>query len=205
MGKTTLIINGRLITEIGLIPRGYIAVENGKIISLGSASEAPERADKTIDAGGRYISPGFIDIHTHGIQDVDFMESDEETTEKGFKEYSRYGVTRILATTLSNPLETIIGQIKRIRTTGEQSSIGGMLAGVHVEGPWLAERCRGGHAAEYLRRPVEKDIRLLLGEIGDIIRTVTYAPELENTVWFTEQLAPQLHHSGFRAHRIRIR
>jgi N-acetylglucosamine-6-phosphate deacetylase len=36
--------------------------------------------------------------------------------------------------------------------------LGDVLAGVHIEGPWIAERCRGGHAAEYLRTPKREDV-----------------------------------------------
>jgi N-acetylglucosamine-6-phosphate deacetylase len=186
--KSILIHGGRVITETGLIPGGYVLIEGDKIISVGAEDEKPERADSVIDAGGKYISPGFIDMHTHGIHDVDFMESDEETMERGLRAYARFGVTRLLATTLSNPLDSIIAQIKRISRVKTESGLGGMLAGVHIEGPWLAERCRGGHAAEYLRVPEEKEIRLLFGEIGDVVKTVTYAPELPNTSMLTEEL-----------------
>lgn len=186
--ESLLIHGGRVITETALIPEGYVLIEGDRIVSVGNEEEKPERADKVIDAGDRYISPGFVDIHTHGIHDVDFMESDEETMERGLAAYAGFGVTRLLATTLSNPIERIVAQIKRIRRLRDEGGLGGMIAGVHVEGPWLAERCRGGHASEYLRIPQNEDIGLLLGEIGDIITTVTYAPELKNTSRLTEQL-----------------
>jgi N-acetylglucosamine-6-phosphate deacetylase len=95
----------------------------------------------------------------------------------------------LVASTLSNPIDNIVNQAKRIRKAREESTIGDILHGVHVEGPWLAPRCRGGHALEYLKHPNREDVEKLLGEAGDIIRTVTFAPELDNSVWLTEQLA----------------
>jgi len=187
--KSLLITGGRVITETGTISGGYVLLEGERIVSVGDTENAPERADTIINAGGRYISPGFIDIHTHGITDVDFMESDEQTMERGLGEYAKFGVTRLLATTLSNPIDSIIKQVKRIRRVKEESALGGMLAGTHIEGPWLAERCRGGHASKYLKIPQEADTRTILDEIGDIVTTVTYAPELRNTTRFTEELA----------------
>jgi N-acetylglucosamine-6-phosphate deacetylase len=64
-----------------------------------------------------------------------------------------------------------------------------MLLGAHVEGPWLAPRCRGGHALEYLRVPEKGDVDKLLGEVGGVIKTVTFAPELPGAAWLAERLA----------------
>lgn len=77
----------------------------------------------------------------------------------------------------------------RMRKAREDRDIGELLLGTHVEGPWLAPRCRGGHAAEYLCAPRTADVDLLLGEAGDVIRTVTYAPELPGSVEMTERIA----------------
>ena len=186
--KTILLKGGNIVSEIGVIPGGYLLIKGQKISSLGEAGVAVT-ADETIDVSGKTVVPGFIDMHTHGMMDVDFMESDVPATMRGFEYYAAFGVTRLVASTLSNPMETIISQAKRIRQAGEESVIGDILHGVHVEGPWLAPRCRGGHALEYLKKPEKMDVERLLGEAGDIVKTVTYAPELDNSVWLTEQLA----------------
>jgi len=41
---------------------GDVGIKDGKVVALG---KAPEDAARTIDAGGRVVCPGFIDIHTH--------------------------------------------------------------------------------------------------------------------------------------------
>jgi N-acetylglucosamine-6-phosphate deacetylase len=122
------------------------------------------------------------------MRDVDFMECDEEAAVRGLQSYASFGITRVVASTLSNPLSNIINQAARLRTIRDNPDVGEMLHGVHVEGPWLAPRCRGGHALEYLRVPEKEDVVTLLGEVGDIVKTVTFAPELPNSVWLTEQL-----------------
>ena len=43
--------------------RADIAVRDGRIVALGMLTGAT--ADRVIDAAGRYVSPGFIDIHSH--------------------------------------------------------------------------------------------------------------------------------------------
>jgi len=182
-----LISNARVIAETHVLPTGYVLVKDGRITSVGK-DWSEVRADMVLDAGGLLLSPGFIDMHTHGLSDVDFMECDPETAVRGLREYARFGITRVVASTLSNPIENIVRQARRFREVKEDPEVGAMLHGIHVEGPWLAPRCRGGHALEYLRVPEQADVDFLLGEAGDMIRTLTYAPELPNSVWFTETL-----------------
>jgi N-acetylglucosamine-6-phosphate deacetylase len=93
-----------------------------------------------------------------------------------------------VATTLANPLEVIIAQAKRLGKVMSNDSFGQILHGVHVEGPWLAPRCRGGHALEHLRFPTDSDTERLLGEVGDVVKSVTFAPELPGSIALVERL-----------------
>jgi N-acetylglucosamine-6-phosphate deacetylase len=82
----------------------------------------------------------------------------------------------------------------------EDREYGGLLAGAHIEGPWLNPAQKGGHALEYLRVPEKGEVDRLLGEVGDVIREVTFSPELPGAVWLTETLAqrgilPSIGHS----------
>jgi len=58
-----LITNALIVDGSGAAPfEGSIAIENGKITGVGDVSI---EADQVIDAGGKAVAPGFIDIHTH--------------------------------------------------------------------------------------------------------------------------------------------
>jgi N-acetylglucosamine-6-phosphate deacetylase len=196
MDRELLIYNGRIVAETHFLPRGYVLVREGRIVSVGEdwaslpaeAGGSRRARREEIDAEGQVVAPGFIDMHTHGIQDVDFMEADEEGFLRALAEYARFGVTHVVASTLANPFDNIIAQCNRARKAMADPQLGALLHGIHVEGPWLAPRARGGHAAEYLKVPEKKDVERLLAEVGDVIKTVTFAPELANSVWLTEQL-----------------
>jgi N-acetylglucosamine-6-phosphate deacetylase len=193
MTTDLLIYNGRVLAETQTLPSGYVLSRAGRIASVGvdwAALDAwRDAAAVKVDAGGLAICPGLIDMHTHGILDVSFMDDDVPAMVRGLSAYARYGVTRLLATTLANPYDAIIAQVRRIRAAMEDPQYGAMLHGVHMEGPWLSARCRGGHELRYLRSPERADVERILGDAGDTIRSVTFAPELPGSVWLTEQLA----------------
>ena len=197
MARDLLIFNGRIVAETHVLPDGFVLVQGGRISSIGTSAELPDelKGDRgtervtRIDAHGMLVCPGLIDMHTHGIMDASFMDSDVPAMVRGLAQYAGYGVTRVVGSTLANPYETIIAQIRRMGTVMEDPVYGSMLHGAHMEGPWLAPRCRGGHDLRYLRTPEKADVRRVLDEVGDIIRTVTFAPELPGSVWLTEQLA----------------
>jgi len=182
-----LVFNGKIIAESGVVERGYVLTENGKIVSIGDNWENI-KYDKKVDAKGLIISPGFVDMHTHGIMDTNFLESNSNQIVQGLKAYTEYGVTTVIGSTLSNPFDSIIQQLKNIRGAMEDAEFGDVLSGIHIEGPWLSPRCKGGHPLQYLRIPEKEEVYKLLEEGADIIKTVTFAPELPNAVWLTEEL-----------------
>jgi len=55
---------GQAMRELGVIERGYIVVEDGRIAGIG-AGDAPELAGERRDARGRLLMPAFVDCHTH--------------------------------------------------------------------------------------------------------------------------------------------
>ncbi len=183
-----LLYGGKIVTETHSLPRGYVAITNGQIASIGR-DWGEIKAFESLDVDGKIVVPGFIDMHTHGIDTVSFMESNEEEMEKGLLRYTEFGVTRVIASTISNTLEVITNRLKHLKKVKESRENGHILHGVHVEGPWLSSRCRGGHPLKYLRVPEKEEILSVLEEDGDAVVSVTFAPELPNTVWLTEELS----------------
>jgi dihydropyrimidinase len=63
MGFDTIITNGRVVTASDTYASD-VAIGNGKIVAIGQ-SLPPENASRIIDAAGKYVLPGGIDVHTH--------------------------------------------------------------------------------------------------------------------------------------------
>ena len=63
MAFDTIIANGRVVTATDTYP-GDVAISNGKIAAIGQ-NLPRENATRVLDAAGRYVLPGGIDVHTH--------------------------------------------------------------------------------------------------------------------------------------------
>jgi dihydropyrimidinase/dihydroorotase len=81
------VINARVVTPSETIVGG-VAADDGKIVAVGSERTLPD-ADRTIDAAGNWLVPGFIDPHVHwGLSRYEFeyhegLEHDFETETRG--------------------------------------------------------------------------------------------------------------------------
>ncbi len=65
----TLITNGRVFDGSGAPPiRADVAIKDGRIAAIGQLASAGATATRTIDAGGRCVTPGFIDVHSHAAE-----------------------------------------------------------------------------------------------------------------------------------------
>lgn len=96
----TLIKNGRIITPNETI-NGYVLLEDGVITEIANGEYAAE-ADEVIDAEGNYVSPGFIDLHTHGAGGADFMDGTVEAFLDAAKMHAAHGATLVYPTTLTS-------------------------------------------------------------------------------------------------------
>lgn len=107
-----LFANATLVLADRLLPNGWLLEENGKILRFGNG-EAPT-ADQTIDCGGKYLSPGFIDVHCHGGGGGSFGRLELEDHVKAMKMHLCHGTTSITPTAGTDKVEEmkIFAQIK---------------------------------------------------------------------------------------------
>ena len=143
----TLIMNGLVYRNES---RGFapmdILIEDGAIAALGNGISAVDA--RTIDAKGKRIVPGLVDVHTHGICGYDFLIADEKALQEMAVAYCEHGVTCVMPTLASAPLEEMLSAAKRIKELC--ATKGAQLCGVHIEGRYLNPQKRGAHAIELL-------------------------------------------------------
>lgn len=171
--------NGKLITPLRIIEDGVLVIKDGKIADVGARGEVifPPNAQE-IDVEGRYISPGFIDIHLHGGGGADTMDATQEALEKISAVHAKGGSTSIVPTTITAPMENIIRAIKNIQVIKKRKLPGAQVLGVHIEGPYLSPEQRGAQNPEFLKEPKPEEYLKLLDGYDCILR-VSAAPEIK--------------------------
>jgi N-acetylglucosamine-6-phosphate deacetylase len=173
-----LITGGRVATPDGVLDPGWVLVEDGSIGALG-AGEPPARPDATVtDASGSWVLPGFVDIHCHGGGGAAFTSADPAHVRQVVDAHTAHGTTTMLASLVTRPVPELVEQVAALADLVTE----GLVAGLHLEGPFLsAARC-GAHDPALLRPPDPVSVDALLAAGRGTIRMVTVAPELEGAV-----------------------
>ena len=180
------IINGQLLTPSRLIREGIVYVENGKICEAGDRNI--DITDATIvDAQGCYVSPGFIDLHTHGAGNADFMDGTAEAFLTSAEVHAQHGTTALFPSTLASPDEDLFRTLEVYEQARSMNTKGASLLGFHLEAPYFAMRQRGGHDPRYLRDPSPDHYLPILSASKNIARW-SAAPELPGSKAFAETL-----------------
>ncbi len=178
--KRTKIINGKILTPYRIIDGGTIAFEGGKIIYVGQGDI--EAGNCTIiDAKGNYVSPGFIDIHTHGGGGHDFMDGTCEAFLGAAEKHGIHGTTSIVPTTLTSTNEELKQTFAAFREAKARNKKGAQFLGLHLEGPYFAMSQRGGQDPRYIKNPDKAEYEEILGLSEDIVRW-SIAPELDGAI-----------------------
>lgn len=177
--KKMKIINGRIITPYRMIDRGTIAFDGGKIIYVGE-KDIDLNDCTVIDAGGNYVSPGFVDIHTHGGGGHDFMDGTCDAFLGAAQMHARHGTTLIVPTTLTCTNEELKQTLEIFREAKDKNKNGAQFLGLHLEGPYFAISQAGGQDSRYIRNPRKEEYEEIL-ESEDIVRW-SIAPELDGAM-----------------------
>ena len=183
MGKT-VIKNVRVITPDEIIENGYVAVENGTITEVGTNYTG----EGAVDGGGRYLSPGFVDIHIHGGGGSDFMDGTALAYHNITNAHVVHGTTSMLPTPLAAKKEELVRAIEVYKEAKKDETIPCNLLGMHFEGPYVSKNQAGALDPRYLKNPTKEEYEELVELSGSDLVRWSIAPELDGALEFGDYL-----------------
>ncbi len=184
-GRVAL-VNGRLVLPHEIVAGKALVVDGQTIAGIADIDSLGAETQE-IDVGGRYVTPGLIDIHTHGALGHTFNEPKAEAFATITHENAKRGVTSLLATMATAPIPDLVECLAFARRWMQEPHGGAQVLGVHLEGPYFSPAQAGAQDPANIRTPDDGTPDQLLA-YHDVLRIVTYAPELPGAIELTRRL-----------------
>lgn len=181
-----LLKNAKLVMPTGIY-EGEVMTEGDKIVSISLNGHINESVDQVIDVEGKYLSPGFIETHSHGAGGYDFMDGDVDAIYGACKAHGKHGTTSILPTTITSTKESLIEFVDLFNTVDLEKEGCPNILGLHLEGPYFAMEQRGAQDPRFLRNPEPEEYLEVLKRT-DRIKRWSFAIELPGSEAFLATL-----------------
>ena len=163
---------------------GYVYFAQGKIAEI-SKGEHP--VDEEFDRTGYYVSPGWIDLHTHGGGGFRF-DGDVEEVINACHFHLRHGTATLCPTVSAAPLSEMETAISRIGQAKKDPRLNCNIVGAHAEGPYLSKKQAGAQCPFFITPPIKEEYLTFLERQGKNLVRWTYAPENDADRAFTRIL-----------------
>lgn len=164
-----------VLTGRELLRPGWIEVADGTVHAIGSGA-APHHADA--DLGAVTVVPGFVDTHVHGGAGASFSMANPADTSTAATLHLRHGTTTLVASLVTAGPAELARQVAALA----RQVRAGVIAGIHLEGPWLSTKRCGAHDPSLMRDPDRDEIDRVLSLGDGTIRMVTLAPERDGAL-----------------------
>jgi N-acetylglucosamine-6-phosphate deacetylase len=175
----------RAFTPFEEISDAVIVIQGSKISAVGERGKVDlPRGVREINADGKTLVPGFVDVHIHGAGGHDVMEGTREALEIITATVAAHGTTSLVATTVTaSEKETrdSVAEIAHFILNTSQyptRELSAEILGIHFEGPFISPARRGVHPAKWIVPPSRELLAQLLGEARGTAQILTLAPEL---------------------------
>src|ERR1700727_2557743 len=165
-----LIAAGTVVLDQGVCGPGWIETSGDQIVGCG-AGAPPHPAD--VDLPDAVIVPGFVDIHVHGGGGATYTGGDAAEIKRAAGFHREHGTTTTLANLVTASSADLLAAVWVLTEAARE----GIVAGIHLVGPWLSAAHCGAHDNTQLRDPTPAEIDGLLAAGDGAIRMVTLAPE----------------------------
>lgn len=177
----TLIKNARVYTPDAVLDNGWIVVNSvGKIDQVGTGEVGAVAFDRTLDAEGAVVLPGFIDVHIHGGNGYSVMDGTYEALSGISAFHAKHGTTSFLATTTTGSRERIAAALHNAADSMDKGLPGAEMVGIHLEGPYLNLKRCGAQSKEDIRSGDLDELKDFLQAANGRLKLATIAPEIQN-------------------------
>ena len=175
----------KIITENGLFD-GYMYALNGKIVEITTTQKT---AEQTYDYTGKYVSAGFIDMHTHGAGGYPFINGSVEDVIEGCNYHLAHGTTTILPTISAGPFANMKKAVENVCAAKKDARTLPHVLGAHLEGPYLSAKQCGAQCLDFITPPKKEEYESLRETYKAGVARWTYAPETDKNGEFCKYLA----------------
>jgi len=172
---SVLIAGASLVTPDAVIDNGWVETDQGVITNLGQGTP-PRPADRELNGG--WIVPGFVDMHAHGGGGATVIGADSEHVATFADTHRRHGTTSIMASLVTGDEPSLDHDVRALADLVDA----GVVAGGHLEGPWISPQRKGAHDPTALCAPEPSMVDRLLRAGRGSVRMVTLAPELDHGI-----------------------
>jgi N-acetylglucosamine-6-phosphate deacetylase len=179
--------NARIVFSDRIVRDKAIIIENDQVVGIADSGAIGSDIAQ-VDVGGRTITPGLIDIHTHGALGHTFNEPTADAFAAITRENARRGVTALLATIATAPIDNLARSFEFTRAWMRTEHAGTQILGAHLESPYISPAQRGALDPANIRTPDDGSVEALL-EYADALKIFVLAPELPGALDLVAQLA----------------
>lgn len=186
MNRNFIIKNVNVHSKNDFIMNGQVLIENGIVKEV--SKQNIDLQYPTINGKGKFLLPGFIDIHANGGGGSMSIDGTYNSIENIVNAHAENGTTGILITTISVEDSQLQKSLDCISEVAKNQTMGSKILGIHLEGPFLNPEKRGAHQKQFLKKPNIDLFNSLNNASREKIRIVSLAPELENSFELIEYL-----------------
>ena len=181
---------------------GTIVLDGERIADVAQGARPAGGSDRHLDLHDSVIVPGFIDVHVHGVEGTDTLDS-ETAVRTIAARLPRFGVTAFCPTSLACSPDVLRRMLVSIRDARSSAAAGAArVLPAHLESNFISPDYKGAQPLACLRLPYRKvegdfsgsDILEVIAAGRAEVGIITIAPELEGALDLIRDLAAHGHH-----------
>ena len=180
------LVNGKVILPDQVSEGLAVVIDGSRIADITAIGNLGADLPR-VDVGSRFISPGLVDIHTHGAVGLDFTEARFDAYDGITRHQAHQGVTSLLATLTTAPLDIILDALAFVGEWMAEPHSGANVIGVHLEGPYFSFEQKGAQDQHNMRTPDDGSADALLAH-PEWVKMLSFAPELPGAKALTRRL-----------------